>query len=193
MSNTASVTKIDTGRVIGKRTLTTVEGEEVEIPDAKRLVHLQFRRFAGCPFCSVHLRSFARRHDEITAAGIREVIVFRSTAKALQRHHADTPFAVIPDPRGKLYTEFGVGSGLRAVLDPRALLVAMYKVIRVLPKLPGIPPWGKGVLGLPADFLIATDGRVLACKYGSHADDQWSVDELLALIRQHRSSRNACV
>ena len=119
--------------------------------------------------------------------------MFRSTAKALQRHHADTPFAVIPDPRGKLYTEFGVGSGLRAVLDPRALLVAMSKVIRVLPKLPGIPPWGKGVLGLPADFLIATDGRVLACKYGTHADDQWSVDELLALVRQHGSSRNACV
>ena len=187
MSNTASVTKIDTGRVIGKRTLTTVEGEEVEIPDAKRLVHLQFRRFAGCPFCSVHLRSFARRHDEITAAGIREVIVFRSTAKALQRHHADTPFAVIPDPRGRLYTEFGVGSGLRAMLDPRALLGVMSKVIRVLPKLPGIPPWGKGVLGLPADFLIATDGRVLACQYGTHADDQWPVDELLALASKHVS------
>ena len=193
MSNTTSVTKIDTGRVIGQRTLATTEGEEVEIPDAKRLVHLQFRRFAGCPFCSVHLRSFARRHDEITAAGIREAIVFRSTAKALQRHHADTPFAVIPDPRGKLYAEFGVGSGLRALLNPLALLMALPNVLRTLPKLPGIPPWGKGVLGLPADFLIAADGRVLACQYGTHADDQWSVDELLALVRQHGSSRSACV
>lgn len=36
-------------------------------------------------------------------------------------------------------------------------------------------------LGLPADFLIGSDGRVLAAKYGSHADDQWSVDELLDL------------
>ncbi len=193
MSNTASVTKIDTGRVIGKRTLATTEGEEVKIPDAKRLVHLQFRRFAGCPFCSVHLRSIVKRYDEIAAADIREVVVFRSTAAALLRHHANTPFAVIPDPKDKLYAEFGVGSGLRALLDPRALLGVMSKVIRVLPKLPGIPPWGKGVLGLPADFLIATDGRVLACQYGTHADDQWSVDELLALVRQHVSSRSACV
>lgn len=36
-------------------------------------------------------------------------------------------------------------------------------------------------LGLPADLLIAADGRVVAAKYGSHAYDQWSVDELLAL------------
>jgi hypothetical protein len=34
---------------------------------------------------------------------------------------------------------------------------------------------------LPADFLIGSDGRVLAAKFGSHADDQWSVDELLDL------------
>jgi hypothetical protein len=38
---------------------------------------------------------------------------------------------------------------------------------------------GEKHLGLPADFLIGSDGRVLATKYGSHADDQWSVDELL--------------
>ncbi len=36
-----------------------------------------------------------------------------------------------------------------------------------------------GNLGLPADFLIASDGRVLAVTYGGHAYDQWSVDELL--------------
>jgi hypothetical protein len=36
---------------------------------------------------------------------------------------------------------------------------------------------------LPGDFLIAPDGRVLASKYGKHADDQWSVDEELALAR----------
>jgi hypothetical protein len=36
-----------------------------------------------------------------------------------------------------------------------------------------------GVLGLPADFLIDRDGRILACHYGTHIYDQWSVDDLL--------------
>lgn len=37
-----------------------------------------------------------------------------------------------------------------------------------------------GHLGLPADFLINSNGRVIAAKYGKHAYDHWSVDELLA-------------
>lgn len=44
-----------------------------------------------------------------------------------------------------------------------------------------------GHLGLPADFLIGSDGRVLACKRGRHASDQWTVDEILA----HAYSLNA--
>jgi hypothetical protein len=40
-----------------------------------------------------------------------------------------------------------------------------------------------GRLGLPADFLIAGDGRLVAVKYGSHAFDQWTVDDLLDLAR----------
>jgi AraC-like DNA-binding protein len=44
-------------------------------------------------------------------------------------------------------------------------------------------------LGLPADFLIGTDGRVLALKYGTDAYDQWSVDELLAIARKHAPAK----
>jgi hypothetical protein len=44
--------------------------------------------------------------------------------------------------------------------------------------LPPLRPQG-GRLGLPAEFLIARGGRVIAAKYGEHADDQWSVSELL--------------
>ena len=41
-----------------------------------------------------------------------------------------------------------------------------------------VKPTG-GRLGVPADFLIAPDGRITAFKYGRHAYDQWTVDELL--------------
>ena len=41
-----------------------------------------------------------------------------------------------------------------------------------------VKPTG-GPFGLPADFLIAPDGRLAALKYGQHAYDQWTVDELL--------------
>jgi hypothetical protein len=38
-------------------------------------------------------------------------------------------------------------------------------------------------MGLPADFLIGSDGAVLAAKYGAYVDDHWSVDDLLAHAR----------
>ena len=40
-----------------------------------------------------------------------------------------------------------------------------------------------GPFGLPADLLIGADGKVVASHYGKHAYDQWSVDELLALVK----------
>jgi len=37
-----------------------------------------------------------------------------------------------------------------------------------------------GVTGMPADVLVDETGAVPAVHYGAHADDAWSVDEVLA-------------
>ncbi|MDH2901981.1 MAG: hypothetical protein PXY39_13515 [archaeon] len=39
-------------------------------------------------------------------------------------------------------------------------------------------------MGLPSDFLIDTDGRILAVNYGKRVDDHWSVDRVLNLARK---------
>jgi len=166
--------------------LVTVSGGYVAVPDPDRLVHLQFRRFAGCPVCNLHLRSIVVRLADIEAAGIREVVVFHSGADALRPYTADLPLDVVPDPGRALYREFGVESRPRALLDPRAwptIVRAVAQELRAVRRGRPAPPTRPegGRLGLPGDFLIAPDGQVLASKHGVHADDQWSVDELLAL------------
>jgi peroxiredoxin len=168
--------------------LATASGEAAQVPDPSGWVHLQFRRFAGCPVCNLHLYTFVRRHAELRAADIREVVVFHSSAAELREHAADLPFAIVPDPEKRLYSEFGVESSLRSVIDPRAWGAIVRGVarstvvaLRRRGPLPPIRPRGGG-LGLPADFLIAPDGRVVESKYGVHADDQWSVDEVLARV-----------
>lgn len=161
----------------------------VLLPDPERVVHLQLRRFAGCPVCHLHLRSFVRRAAELERAHIREVVVFHSPAEELRRHAAELPFAVVPDPHKVLYAEFGVETSPGALLNPRAWPAIALGVARSLraaiqrkEPLPPIRPH-QGSLGLPADFLIAPDGRVLAAKYGAHADDQWSVDDVISISR----------
>ncbi|WNM33560.1 peroxiredoxin-like family protein [Streptomyces sp. Li-HN-5-11] len=175
------------GAVVGAHDLTAVSGARVAVPDGDRLTHLQFRRFAGCPICNLHLQSVVRRHAEIAQAGIREVVVFHSPAEELRAHVTDLPFAVIADPAKRLYAEFGVESSPRALLSlrawaptARAVLRSAWTILRGRERPPARRPHG-GRLGLPADFLIAPDGRVLAAKYGEHAYDQWSVDHLLEL------------
>jgi peroxiredoxin len=169
------------GDIVAVHELPTLEAGPVRVPDPDKVMHLQFRRYAGCPICTLHLRAFAARLNELTVAGIREVVAFHSDREALLEHRAGLPFDVVPDPGKALYREFGVERSLRAVLHPSSWLAA----VRGWSPSLGLRAGAGGHFGLPADFLIGSDGRVLACGYGAHANDQWSVDEVLVLARGH--------
>jgi peroxiredoxin len=99
--------ELNIGNVVHRRELVNIHGNPV--PDSERLVHLQFRRYAGCPACNVHLRSIARRHDEILATGIREIVVFHSKRETMLEFQGELPFAAVADPEKRLYAEFGIG------------------------------------------------------------------------------------
>jgi hypothetical protein len=179
--------KVRPGDVVRIRELHTVEDKPIPVPDPARLTHMQFRRFAGCPICNVHLQSMAARHAEIVAAGIHQVVLFHSTLEEVQTYARDLPCDVVADPDKQLYEEFGVETSLRGVLNPRATAPVVKALFRRdgterMRPFTGAPthPTG-GRLGLPADILLDPAGAVLACKYGTHAYDQWSIDELLDL------------
>ena len=163
----------------------TIHGAVVDIKAQALPTHIQFRRFAGCPDCNLHLRSLLQRKPEIDAA-VREVVLFRSSVEELLIHAADLPFDVVADPDKTIYRAFGVESNRRALLDRGATIAR--SVARSLPDaMTGhrpVPPFNPagGRHGLPADFLVTPDGHVEACKYGDHADDQWTVDDVLALV-----------
>lgn len=183
------MTHLNAGDTIAPHELTALSGDSVPVPDPGQLVHLELRRFAGCPVCNLHLRSVVVRNDELKAAGVREVVVFHSSADDLRKYQAELPFDVIPDPDRKLYAELGVEKTPRAILNPKAW-GAIFKGLgrsigataRGQEHAPPVKPAG-GSTGLPGDFLIASDGRVIASKYGEHAYDQWTVDEVLELAK----------
>lgn len=170
--------RLEAGHVFAPFQLTTLAHGTIEVPDREHLVHLQFRRFAGCPVCSLHLRSFARRRAELEAAGVRVIAFFHSSADALRPYHADLPFPVVPDAERRWYRRFGVERSLRALAHPRA----MWEGARGLALAPSNPLRGEGgANGLPADFLVDRDGRLRAVHYGQHAADHWEVEEVVRL------------
>ena len=159
-----------------------IHGVDVAVPGSAPWTHIQFRRFAGCPICNLRLQSIIAQHQEITEAGIREVVVFHSPDAELLPYQGNFPFDVIGDPTKALYRKYGVESSISAFLSLKAWAASLKGNLRKdKPAMTGLP--NGGIAGLPADFLIAADGTVRAAHYRSHAFDQWSVDELLALSR----------
>lgn len=176
--------QVKPGDTVDADELHTIKGATIALPDPETLTHLQFRRFAGCPICNVHLQSVIKRHEEIKAAGIREVVMFHSTREELETYVDDVPFDLVADPDRKLYRRFGVETKLRSVADPRSMAPILKGIMdpSLRGKLrlkAGMRTANGGHNGLPADILIDTDGTVVDAKYGKHAGDQWSVDELL--------------
>lgn len=91
---------------------------------------------------------------------------------------------MIGDPEKTLYQRLGVETSLEAILTPGAWRAppggwrSATTTAVVKRQLPAPVAPTNGILGLPADLLIARDGRIVAAKYGEHAFDQWMVDEL---------------
>ena len=186
------VDRLEVGDVLQVRELVSIHGDAVPIPEPPWLVHLQFRRYAGCPVCNLHLRSITRQHEELVAAGVREVVVFHSGTGTMLEFQGGLPFAAIADPEKELYAAFGVeemsaGAAFGAALSPRSWLAAARALTRA-PSLGGAVGRGEEHLGLPADFLIGPEGLVHAAKYGRYVDDHWSVDELLDLTTSVRDA-----
>ena len=99
----------------------------------------------------------ARRHDEIAAAGIEEILVFHSAAADMLPYQGQLPFAAVADPGRKLYGEFGVTASPRAVLHPKAwaapLNPRVYPIILRGIRAGGSPAPGTGHRPRPARGL----------------------------------------
>jgi peroxiredoxin len=188
--------KYTKGMYIKAMNLYSITGNLIRLPYSNGLIHIQFRRFAGCPICNLHLQSFVQQHQKIKDAGIREIIVFHSRQEEILKYTSGFPFDLIADPKKQLYRDFGVASSIWALLHPQAIITITRGIVKSSLEyfqgkrpLPALRPEG-GSLGLPADFLIAPDGRIIDCHYGHHADDQWPVDELLQITTLAKQNTN---
>ncbi|HET9959179.1 MAG TPA: redoxin domain-containing protein [Polyangiaceae bacterium] len=172
-------------RQVGERLpslqFSSLHGETVGVPNPNasiRLIHLQFRRFAGCPVCNLHLQSFARAHGRISNAGVLTVAFFHSRSEQMMPYQGQLPFPCVADAERRWYRYFGVERSAAAVAHPRVVGAAL-KGLFTAPSNPFVGGWDQ--TGLPADLLIDRSNVVVAARYGAHANDQWSVDELLEL------------
>lgn len=157
--------------------VTTSRGTRVTIPVAgARYTHVQFRRFSGCPICNTHIAALRRAKAALDDAGIHEVLFFHSSQEEVAAFHSDLPFDSVGDREKRYYRQFGVESSWK-YMSPAAIRAGFQSLVRGNF---GLKMTG-GALGLPAEFLVRPDGRIQAAHYGTHAYDQWQVEDLLLL------------
>jgi peroxiredoxin len=170
--------KVRIGQKINSFIVDTVDGVQQTVPDPfRKLTHLQFRRFAGCPICNYHLHIFTSNAAQLVSAGIQEIVLFHSSTTEMRKFQQDIPFVMVADPGKLLYKKFGVEKSLLATMYPKPLWACIRGI--ALGKM-GLNV-ENGPFGLPADILIDQQGLVVAVHYGKHAYDQWELNELLAL------------
>ena len=190
-----TTTKLAVGDTVPVTTFTTFKGEIVSLENSSTpLIHIQFRRHAGCPICDLHLRTLMKRQDELTDLGVSEIVFFHSNPEELKEHTSYLRFPCIADPTKTLYKKFGTEEG-KGITDltwhvAGALLSSIGSAVVDLVKgerqLTPLHPTG-GRDQFPADFLVNKAGKVLAVKYGKDIADQWSVTELFELANSFNS------
>ena len=174
--------KFRAGDTFPQLSVFTSKGTRLVIPVVGApYTHIQFRRFSGCPICNAHIAALRRNKTELDAAGIHEVLFFHSSQEDVADFHNDLPFDAVGDREKRYYRQFGVESSWRYI-SWAATKAAFSSILRGRM---GVKMTG-GALGLPAEFLVAPDGRIKAAHYGKHAYDQWSVEALLDFLRDSK-------
>lgn len=52
---------LEVGGRVPVASVTSLQGEEIQLQQPQQFIHIQFRRFAGCPICDIHLQQFVKR------------------------------------------------------------------------------------------------------------------------------------
>lgn len=172
------------GEQIAPFRLTTLAHGDLALPTLG-LVHLQFRRFAGCPVCNLHLRQFAQGQQRLQQAGVLTVAFFHSPADLMRPYQGALPFPCVPDQERQFYRSFGVERSALAIVHPRVIGAGLRGLVSVRSN-----PFAGGSEqgGLPADFLLDSTGTIRALHYGKHADDQWSLEQVLTLAESQNAA-----
>jgi len=171
----------------------TIEGRTISLQDfSGKPLLLMFYRYASCPMCNLRIRDFTQHYPRLHERGLEVVAFFHSPAQNIRANAGKRPipFHLVPDPKFKVYQSYGIEtSWLRFFLS--TFLPSFYvDWIRAMHYgIWGGVDWQMGKM--PADFLIAPDGRIMKVHYGREIGDHLPVQEVeTALVELTSSIRN---
>ena len=135
---------------------------------------LSFFRNAACAICNFRVHQLIERYPEYQQRGLRIIAVFESPRERSLAYVAkqDATFPIIADPSAELYSLYGVESSAAKV----AATMQMPETPAVIQQAAAhgfalTPEEGSNFDRMPADFLLAHDGRIITAHYADYVMD----------------------
>ena len=177
--------------------LTDTNGKTLTLESLKgKKIYLVLFRPAACPLCNLQVSKIKKAASELSKNGMEIVCVFNSTYAELKSYagtHASDSFQVYVDQKKHaIYSDYNQKRSIIGSLFGYAPCWHMCVDCKMWGAVPymfkGCPPavcnpmmYGKrGIMGMPADFLIDEQGKIVDAHYGHVIGDHMSMDKVKA-------------
>jgi peroxiredoxin len=157
----------------------TINGENVDLSGYRgKKVLIKFHRFSGCPVARFQVNEFIGRQKELNIAGIETIIFLHSSVNKVQSNFKEVPgLHIIADKQKIFYQLFQSEFSWKALflIDSwRSTFTSVFQGY-----FPHFNKFEGGITGIPSDFLVDEQGKIVDLNYGKHFGDTWSVSEVL--------------
>lgn len=181
--NQAQGQRLAAGDTVPTVEVADIYGDTIRVNSANASrVWIAFMRYAGCPTCNMRVHELTENTEIIARLGYELILVYESSPAVLRQYLEDTtaaPFKIVGDPERRLYQKFGVTTSLlktfRSGFNAEVLNNRKEGQQLFFDNQPGRD--GR-LTGLPADFLINTDGTIQTAYYGEHIADHLPLTEV---------------
>ena len=141
-------------------------------------VLIKFHRFAGCPVAQYQIHELIKRQNELNTAGIETIIFMHSSKRNILSNFRETPGLHIIADRHKIYYRLYQSQFLlKKLFSIESWRVTFSSIFKG--NFPHFNKFGGGILGIPSDFLLDKNGRIVDLHYGEHFGDSWTVSEIV--------------
>lgn len=157
-------------------------GDTIKLSNHKgQKVLIAFFRYAGCPVCNFRVHELIENYDSISSKGYKIIAIYESSNITLKEYLSETqvPFAVIGDPKLRLYKGYSVERSFWKMLgsafkkQPKEAMKKGNKLFSKKYERDG------NLTRLPADFIVDENGILKVVHYGKNIGDHLPITEIL--------------
>jgi peroxiredoxin len=157
----------------------TISGEDLDLHGLKgKRVLLKFHRFSGCPVAQNEVSEFVKRQKELFSTGVETIVFLHNNKEKVLPVFQELPgFHLVADRQKLFYNIYHAQfswKGIFSLATWRAIFSAFFNGY-----FPRITKFQGGIVGIPADFLLDENSRIVDVHYGRHFGDSWTVSEVL--------------